>query len=395
MLIPLRRPSSLSPLLRCLLCGAAAFLFGTPALGAVPADYKGMPFDPMVEGGVGIIPTTVKAGPYAIPGRIDFVNYDMGGSDVSFHAGDHITSKSGAGYRKGGDVATFSKTSLASKDVWYDSGTAMDGMTYPDATTQDFYIGAVQVNDWFDFTVDVKTAGTYSVSSTWSSGNGPPGGEGGDGSMGLQIYANGTKLADWKSSFPDFQNKASFHFWKPYPSFATVTLEAGLQVLKLQSTSKHLNLDYVQFDLMGADGGTSTGAAGSTDAGSTGAGGASGAAGATAGAAGATGTGGSTTGTAGAMGGGGSTGAAGDGAAGSTSAGSAGASGGAGATGAGTAGVTGGGSAGTTGSGGTAPKHASGGGCAFAGATSPTRGALGVGLSLIALGLLVRARRRR
>jgi hypothetical protein len=394
MRIPPRLASSIRPLLLC--GGAAAFLLATPALAAIPADYKGMPFDPMVEGGVGIIPTTVKAGPYAIPGRIDFVNYDMGGSDITFHAGDHITTKSGAGYRKGGDVATFSKTSVASKDVWYDSGTAMDGMTYPDATTQDFYVGAVQVNDWFDFTVDVKTAGTYSVSSTWSSGNGPPGGEGGDGSMGLQIYSNGTKLADWKSSFPDFQNKASFHFWKPYPSFATVTLPAGLQVLKLQSTSKHLNLDYVQFDLMGADGGTSTGAGGSTDAGSTGAGGASGAAGATAGAAGATGTGGATAGTAGAMGGAGSTGTAGDGAAGSTSAGSAGSTGsaGVGTAGAGTAGVTGGGSAGATGSGGTAPKHASGGGCVFAGSSSPSGGSLAAGAAIV-LGLLMRARRRR
>ena len=44
---------------------------------------------------------------------------------------------------------------MASMDVWYDSGTAMDGMPYPDATSNDFYIGAVQVNDWFNFTVNV------------------------------------------------------------------------------------------------------------------------------------------------------------------------------------------------------------------------------------------------
>jgi hypothetical protein len=45
-------------------------------------------------------PPTVKAGPYAIPGRLDFVNYDMGGEQIAFHAGDHITTKAGAGYRK-------------------------------------------------------------------------------------------------------------------------------------------------------------------------------------------------------------------------------------------------------------------------------------------------------
>ena len=32
-------------------------------------------------------------------------------------------------------------------------------------------------------------------------------------------------------------------------------LPAGAQVIKIQSTTKHLHLGYVQFDLMGADGG--------------------------------------------------------------------------------------------------------------------------------------------
>ena len=209
----MRLPRALRISLPCV-----GLLLAGPARADIPAGYTGLPFDPAVEGGVGIIPATVKAGPYAIPGRIDFVNYDMGGSGVAFHAGDHILNKQGAGYRKGSDVATFSKTSMASKDAWYMTSTALDGTTYPDATTQDFYIGAVQVNDWFNYTVNVETTGMYAVSSTWSSGNGPPGGEGGDGAMGLQIYSNGTKLADWKSSWPDFNTTADFHHWKAYPA---------------------------------------------------------------------------------------------------------------------------------------------------------------------------------
>ncbi len=133
------------------------------------------------------IPATVKAGPYAIPGRIDFVNYDLGGDGVAFHAGDHIDTKSGAGYRMDGSPATLSKTSVASKDVWYMASATLEGTTYPTPTTNDFYIGAVQVNDYFNFTVNVQAAGTYMRSSTWSSGAGPPGGEGGDGAMGLDV----------------------------------------------------------------------------------------------------------------------------------------------------------------------------------------------------------------
>jgi len=241
-------------------------LVGAPARAAVPADYQGKPFDPALAGGVGIIPPSVKAGPYPLPGRLDFVNYDLGGEMVSFHAGDHLTNKEGGGYRTDMPVATFSKTSPTKPDVYYGTGTAMDGMPYPNATGSDFYIGAVQVNDWFDFTVDVKTAGMYTLSSTWSSGNGPPGGEGGDGTMGLQVFVNGTKLADWKDSFPDYQTTANFHNWKPYPSFASIALEAGLQLIKLQSTSKHLNLDYVDFELVGGGGNTGTAGAGGTAA---------------------------------------------------------------------------------------------------------------------------------
>jgi hypothetical protein len=365
----------------CLGVGAAALLSAQAARADIPTGYKGLPFDPATAGGAGIIPPTVKAGPYVIPGRIDFVNYDLGGDGVAFHAGDHIDSKAGAGYRTDGSPATLSKTSAAQMDVWYMASATLEGTTYPSATTNDFYIGAVQVNDYFNFTVNVQTAGTYMLSSTWASGNGPPGGEGGDGAMGLDVYSNGTKLASWTSTFPDYQDKASFHFWKPYPNFTMVTLPAGLQVIKLESTSKHLNLDYVQFDLMGA--GASDGGAGATgtDAG------ASGTAGATGGSAGASGgTAGAGAGTAGVSGGsagttGGSAGATTTGSAGAGSAGSVGSTGSAGATG------TGSGTAGAN----TGSKSS--GGCALAPSAGGNGGSLAAGGLLIVAGLLARRRR--
>src|SRR5258708_2007706 len=118
-----------------------------------------------------------------IPGRIDLVNYDLGGDGVGYHAEAHYTTKDGDGYRTDRPTATFSLTGPTKPDIFYDTKTSLDGMPYPDATTRDFYIGSVHPNDWFNYTVDVKTAGTYAVSSTFSTGNGPPGGEGGDGTM--------------------------------------------------------------------------------------------------------------------------------------------------------------------------------------------------------------------
>jgi hypothetical protein len=320
----------------------------------------------------------------------------MGGDGVAYHAGDHIT-KGGAGYRIDGQTATLSWTgqcipNVAGQpcmNVWYDTSPTLDGTPYPSATTTDFSIGAVQNGDWFNITVNVETAGTYSVSSTWASGEGPPGGEGGNGSMGLAIFSNNVMLATWSAIFPNYNQFADFHHWKAYPNFATVTLAAGPQVIKLQSKAKHLQLDYVELKLMDADGGTTTGAAGgpATDGGATGAGGgATGSGGATTGAGGS-----ATAGTSGgAAGGSGSSGAAGDGATGTGAAGATG-SGTGGASAAGTAGTGGGVSTGTAGTGSKGAKSS--GGCAIAPRGSGEAGALGV--ALLAVGLVARARRRR
>lgn len=232
----------------------------------IPAGYLGKPFDPALAGGAGIIPPTVQAGPYPVPGRLDLANYDLGGDGVGYHAEAHYTTKDGDGYRTDRPTATMCLTITTKPDLWYDTGTAAkDGAFYPTDGVQDFYIGSVHPNDWFNYTIDVKTAGMYTLSSSFATGNGPPGGEGGDGEMQLLISVNGVQQADWKATFPDYQNKANFHNWKPYPAFAMLSLEAGLQVIQFKAPFKHLNLDYVQFDLVGGEGngggsGTSGGA---------------------------------------------------------------------------------------------------------------------------------------
>jgi hypothetical protein len=238
--------------------------FSSSARADVYAGYKGVPFDPAVGGGPNI-PPTVKAGPYSIPGRLDIINYDMGGSGVGYQTLDHFA-YGGAGYRvdgpaptfTGGQTTTLCKTSLAEADVWYQTGDAtLDGTTFPSATANDFYIGALHPNEWLNVTVNVLQSGMYSLSSTFSTGSGP---------MELQIYVNGatTAAVDWKSSLA----VADYHHWKPFPNFATIQLTAGKQVLKFMLQSYHLNLDYLQFDLEGADGGVISGGSGSSSTGS-------------------------------------------------------------------------------------------------------------------------------
>ncbi|HVZ73060.1 MAG TPA: hypothetical protein VHJ20_11845 [Polyangia bacterium] len=335
------------------------------ARAAIPAGYKGKPFDPAVAGGAGVIPADVKAGPYAIPGRLDLINYDMGG-DVAYSATHHEV-KGGFGYRTDVPTASLSLTAASKPDLWYQSVDPAEGSRYPSTTKEDFYVGALDMGDWFNYTVDVQTAGTYAVSSTWATGNGPPGGMGGDGTIGVQIYVNGTKQVDWKTAFPNYETKANYHNWKPYPSFATLTLEAGLQVIKVQTTANHFNFDYLQFTLMGAsaDAGAPADAGGGTDA----AGGDTGPTGGTGGSAGASGAGGSTAGA------GGDTGAS-------------------GATTGSTGGTTGaaGGSIGSTGgvteaAGSTGQTKSSGGGCSVAGSSTKVGGLVWLPTVFVALAL--------
>jgi hypothetical protein len=403
---------NISPSPRLLVASLTTFLtagLGAAAHADIPVGYKGTPFDPAVAGGTfNGMPTTAitKAGPYPIPGRLEFENYDMGGLNIGYFTTDHIGCAGGA-YRKDGQTASLCATSpmadlnysAPNGDVYYDTGTALDGTTYPNATTEDVYIGAVRPGDYVNITVNVLTAGTYDVSSTWASGNGNPGKEGGNGAMELKIFTNGTMVLDWTATFPNYNTTANFHNWKTY-DMGTVTLPAGLQVIKMQSVDPHLNLDYVLFSIPGTDGGTgTTGAAGvsGADASATGTGGAAGGSAGTTGTAGATSTTGGggqsgalgTTGTAGqtgsTSGGAGTTGAAGTGV---TTTGTAGAS----VTGA--AGI-GGTTSGTSGTTGTVSRAKSSSGCAYAPASrrSSLGGALTLGAAM-ALGAIARRRRR-
>jgi hypothetical protein len=347
----------------------------------VPAGYKGTP-----HGG------TAKA----IPGRVNLIDYDDGGPGVGFmvvHQGD--VGCAGYDYRADKPTATLCKTSATENDHW--SAGPMMGTQYPSTTTADYYVGAIRPGDWVQVTVDVKTAGMYQLSTTWASAGG---------SIDVKISMNGTMVTEYKGAAT-----GDYHNWVPGPNFAQVMLDAGVQVMRFQSVIEHVNMDYVQFTLVGPGGtldpsgsggagGTGTGGA----AGTAGAGGAAGAGG-TAGAGGGGGDSGTGTAGAGAAGAGGGTGAgtAGDsggtgtgGAAGSTSGGAAGSGGATGTAGAvggtGTAGATGTGP-GTGGSGTSPHVSRSSGGCTLAG--SGRSGALFLLAALGALGLASRRRPRR
>ena len=105
---------SRSQLLRASLIVTFFIAVGSAARADIPAGYKGTPFDPAVAGGMfNNMPTTAitTAGPYPIPGRLEFENYDMGGLNVGYFTTDHIGCAGGA-YRKDvGQTASLCATS--------------------------------------------------------------------------------------------------------------------------------------------------------------------------------------------------------------------------------------------------------------------------------------------
>jgi hypothetical protein len=167
----------------------------------------------------------------AVPGTVYAANYDTGGQGVAYN----VTSVNGTAnsYRSDGvdleDTADTQDTSAA--------GGAYDmGWTTP--------------GQWFNYTVDAATAGTYSVSFRLSSPYGI--------TDGLHIAnAAGTSLTG-PIAVPD---TGGYQDWTTVT--ASVTLPAGVQTLTVDQDSNGWNLHYLAF---AAAGGAAEGPYGGTPA---------------------------------------------------------------------------------------------------------------------------------
>lgn len=276
--------SSLNCSCRALFASTCALFAATalPRLAAaqVPAGYAGTPF-----GGT----------PRAIPGRIDFEDFDVGAEEVSWRQDDDTGTQFGDGcagnsYRPDNPHPQLCMTNPVEGDQ-YSAGPLM-GMSYPLDESGSIYIGYTHVGEWVKITVNVAQAGTYLLSSTWASEGG------GDGGVAFQLLFNDVEKAD--VSLP---GTGGYHNWVAHDDFAMVELDAGVQVMQFIAGSQHLNYDYLQFSLMLPGGGVDDGSGGAAAGGAGGAGGAAGAGGAggaTAGAGGAGGAGGAAGGAGGA-----------------------------------------------------------------------------------------------
>ena len=164
---------------------------------------------------VSATPTAGAEGPYggtpaAIPGTVQAENYDTGGQGVGYN----VTSVNGSdnGYRSDG----------VDLEVCTDTGGGVD-------------VGWTAAGQWFRYTVNVATAGTYTAAFRVAADTAA-------GTFHLQNSA-GTNLSGSITA----PVTGGWQTWTTVN--ATVTLPAGQQVLTISQDSANFNINYVTFTL--------------------------------------------------------------------------------------------------------------------------------------------------
>src|ERR1700677_365026 len=159
----------------------------------------------------------------AVPGTIYAANYDTGGQGVAYN----VTSTNGSAnsYRSDGiDLE-------ATADTVNNTGAGVDD------------IGWTTAGQWFNYTVNVATAGTYTVAFRVSSPYGI--------ADALHIAnASGTNL----TGSVTIPNTGGYETWTTVD--ASVTLPAGQQTLRVDQDSNGWNFHFMTFTLTSGGGGT-------------------------------------------------------------------------------------------------------------------------------------------
>ena len=128
---------------------------------SVLSDYKGKPYE---DG-------NYKAGAQVIPGKIECAYYDLGGEGVAYH--DFETLNRGAGelnqipdhQRPHATAYQWNFRKEEAVDISYtkDFADFNHNENYFTPPVNQLYIGWTEDNEWVNYTVDVKTAGTYKI----------------------------------------------------------------------------------------------------------------------------------------------------------------------------------------------------------------------------------------
>jgi hypothetical protein len=206
-----------------------------PVIG-IPAGYTGTPFSDVAH----------AAEAQKIPGRVEVELYDFGGPDVAYKDDDAANNGSGnLNPENGSYLNEFRKDEAV--DTSYTKSGGVDDSAYNmvDPEMDQLYVGWTGVGEWVNITVNVETAGLFSVSLMYTCN--------GNGSISLLLNDQdlATYLALVDTNDPaDTTGWRQWHHWNKM-EIAQVNLPAGTHLLKvLVAQNGNMNLDYLEFSLL-------------------------------------------------------------------------------------------------------------------------------------------------
>lgn len=182
-----------------------------------------------------------------IPGNIQCEYYDLGGEGIAFHDTDSINSGSGE-LNKGADYLSKFRAQEAVDISYTKFHDSIDNSKFNiiQPSEGQLYVGWTEPGEWIRYTVDVKTAGTYSIGIMYTANA--------KGQIALVTDENiSTGPMNVLSTY-DSQDPISWrqwHHWNYLDSIGKIDLKKGLQTLTLHTVKRgQMNYDFLSFNLV-------------------------------------------------------------------------------------------------------------------------------------------------
>jgi hypothetical protein len=199
------------------------------------STYKGTPYHD----------SRYLGGAQKIPGRVQCAYYDLGGEGVAYH--DTTPKNEGSGGLNPADGSYLNEFRMnEAVDTSYTKfHDAIDNNPYSIIMPEEnqLYVGWTQPGEWFNMTVDVARAGTYSADLLYTSNRGGA----------ISIDVNGVDTSGPIAIISTF-NAADpvawrqWHHWNIMKSMASLKLAKGKNVLTVHIlTEGNMNLAYFEF----------------------------------------------------------------------------------------------------------------------------------------------------
>jgi hypothetical protein len=186
-----------------------------------------------------------QSGPQSIPGRVQCAYYDLGGEGIAYHDTDAKNQGSGALNPADGSYLNQFRMSEGVDTSYTKFKQQIDSSPYDLALPPEgqLYVGWTEAGEWFNMTVAVEHAGSYTIDLLYTSNRG--------GTVALDL--NGKELTK-PIAIRSTYNAADpipwrqWHHWNVMKDFSKVQLPKGVSVLTLRVlTEGNMNFAYLEF----------------------------------------------------------------------------------------------------------------------------------------------------